>query len=185
MQFILISIFLISAQVTSFAQFKEGFIIDKYGQKFPGFINFIEGQSLSYKEKKSGKKEEFTIHDLNGFVVERDSFYAVRNYRLTSKTTINGFARVLIKRPDKLLSSVSSFRTSKSTAIVHTKETTHYLIVGKTKTSPLTKSNFLKEMPLLVDDQPELKQKILARELTFDDIETIISVYRNPKKASD
>src|SRR5688572_8320226 len=91
---------LVHAQIGE--KFEPGFIIDKFGVRYEGFLRFEPGDGknpgqLSFKESKKSKKEAYGPDYITSFKIEKDSFTVLQNIPLPNKKTIKeDFARVML-----------------------------------------------------------------------------------------
>ena len=178
------------------AQFKQGFIINQYGDQYPGFLKIKKpplaltedgSKILLYKETKSSKAEEITLNELKAFQIENDSFLIIKNYQIPIEDfKLNGFARVILNGTKNILCTFVEFRESKFGAPSTTfgtpstrnfKKIKHYLLYNKGKFDLITDYNFYNEMPSIVSQNKELKNKIISKKLKFNDIEQIAFEY--------
>src|SRR5687768_11268679 len=64
-------------------KFRAGYIVDKSGEKYEGFIRFEPGTdktpgSVIFREDKKGKKESYGTTYVKSFKVESDSFVVLK-----------------------------------------------------------------------------------------------------------
>src|SRR5437879_4286581 len=99
--------FLLLLSTSAYSQFKEGHYYTKDGKRIDGLLDFRFGGnlftnksdgdcSLAFKADKKSKKQRFTTNDICCFVIEKDSFAIIRNFRLNGFVSYpQDFAKVI------------------------------------------------------------------------------------------
>lgn len=178
-------LFVFLASVTRLmAQFKEGYYYTKEGKKIEGLLRFNYGGSLftdksdgdcslSFKENKSAKKKKFTTNDICCFVIEKDSFAIIKNFRLSAVVYYpQDFAQVIESGKIKLYMYFSVIKEQYGTSTI-----TQWVIEKDGKVDKLTNKKFKELMPIYLSDYPELAEKIKNKTLQYEDSPKIINDY--------
>jgi hypothetical protein len=172
----------------AYSQYKEGYLFDKYGQKFPGWLNYKNQQKVAYKESKKGKAEILGIDDVKAFTVAADSFVTIRYHDYVSDIDIEGFCKVLIKGTGQLL--LKGFDIEYQMAVVSggrsmmtPVDVPIYLIVEKERVYELSHLNFHSDMPAFIIDYKDLYKKVVSKQFTFKQIEEVLIQYESWKKS--
>lgn len=175
-------------------QFKEGYYYKKDGTKISGFIKFNFGGdifsdksdghcSASFKSNKKGKKVKLTTNDICCFVIGKDSFAIIKNFRLNAFVYYpQDFAKVLESGKINLYLYYSIVQTGGQYGGVSTggvSTVTDWVIEKDGKADKLTKKKFKQLMPLYLQDYPDLLQKINNGELSYKASEKIIRMYND------
>jgi hypothetical protein len=174
-------------QAQSTEKFQDGYIIDKFGEKYSGMIRLDPGDGkkaavLTFKESRKGKKETYGPDYVKAFVVASDSFIVLKNIPLAQKKTIPAdFARVALVGSGGVLYCIET-ETQKSnghaqTEYVVTEEKLKYFLLIKGKLIGLTSRN-MKDFATIVADNDALEKKILTRKIKFDDLQLAIAEYK-------
>lgn len=185
----LLSILIISTliQFEAVGQFKEGYYYDKDGAKVSGLLKFSYGGnaftdksdgdcSLLFKTNNRAKKVKLTTNDICCFVIEKDSFSIIKNFRLNAIVTYpQDFAKVLDTGKINLYVYYSTVDAVGPYGGVST--VADWVVEKDGKADKLTKKKFKELMPSYLSDYPELLAKINNDELDYNDIEKIIKMY--------
>jgi hypothetical protein len=185
-------LFLIVAPLAAHAQsgFKEGYLIDKSGEKYEGFLKFEPGGEkesgeLVFKESKKGKKEVYNTSYVKTFKIATDSFTVLNNFAYArNKTKPADFAKVLLVAPAGVIYSVE-YKVEKSSGHAATEykdivENTRYFIFTNGKLALLNQTNFA-TVANLVADCAELKTNIIRKKRKFADLQKVIEEYHSCK----
>ncbi|MFM7858162.1 MAG: hypothetical protein ACKO96_41145 [Flammeovirgaceae bacterium] len=186
-----ILVLLTTLQFKATGQFKDGHYYKKDGTKISGLIKFKYGGnvftnksdgdcSISFKTDKRGKKINLTTNDICCFVIEKDSFAIIKNFRLNAFVTYpQDFAQVLEIGKINLYLYYSTVQSGSGQygGIVST--VTDWVIEKDGKADKLTKKKFKELVPLYLVDYPELLDKINNDQLKYDDSEKIIKMYND------
>jgi hypothetical protein len=169
----------------AFGQFKEGHYYEKDGRKVTGLLRFnyggnaftdkLDGDcSVTYREDKRGEKVKLTTNDICCFVIEKDSFAVIKNFRLNAFVTYpQDFAKVIQSGKINLYmyySTVQQGQYGLSTV-------TDWVIEKDGKADKLTRKRFRELLPTYLSDYPELMNKIDNDVLNYNDSEKIIKMY--------
>jgi hypothetical protein len=181
----------------------EGIIIDKYGQRFSGLLTITTGAKtkpdlLAFRETAKSKKETLTVDDLRAFAIGQDSFLMLRKFKFPLlDTPYDRFVKVVLRGQDDLLCTFRAPRDDpKEVSTYHNpvtlngvgkttftpKTITHYITQRKGEFLLITDFNFYHEMPNVVADYTTLKDQIVSKKLTFEDMEGIIEAYESWRK---
>jgi hypothetical protein len=168
-----------------FGQFKSGYYFAKDETKINGLLKFQYNKSglltnkldgdctLAFKKEKGGKRVVLTTDDICCFVIEKDSFTVVRNFRLNSFAYYpRDFAKILVAGRINLY---SYFSTVSQRGVPRTVK--DWLIEKDGKTDKLTRKRFKELMPVYLNDYPELVSEIQNNSLRYKDTEKILKVY--------
>jgi hypothetical protein len=168
-------------------KFQEGYIIDKFGDKYSGMIRLDPGDGkkagvLTFKESRKGKKETYGTDYVRAFVVASDSFTVLKNIPFAQRKIIpSDFARVALVGSGGVLYCIETetLKSSGHAASEYsiTEEKLKYFIQLKGKLTGLTQHN-MKDFAAIVADNAELKKKILTRKIKYADIELAITEYK-------
>jgi hypothetical protein len=195
-------IFVLLTTLTSLhakAQFKYGYYYDNEGAKVVGLLRFNYGGNLftdksdgdcsvSYKPYDKGKKKTLTTSDISCFVIERDSFTTIRNFRLNALVTYpKDFAKVLASGRINLY-MYYAVRQSGTTAYGGASTVEEWIIEKNGQLDKLTRKKFEELMPTYLSDYPDLLDQVNKNELKYRDIEKIVKLYNGyikGKQAAD
>jgi len=168
-----------------FGQFKSGYYFTKDGRKINGLLKFQYNKgglltnksdgdcTLTFKKEKGDKKIVFKADDICCFVIEKDSFAIIRNFRLNSFAYYpQDFAKVLVAGRINLYSYYS---TVSEKGVPRTIE--DWFIEKGGKMDKLTRRSFKKLMPVYLDDYRDLIIEIKNNSLRYKDIERILKLY--------
>jgi hypothetical protein len=168
-------------------KFEAGFIIDKFGVRYDGFLrlepgNAKEAGELLFKESKKSKKETYGPDYLTAFKIETDSFTVLKNIPLPNKKSVKAdFAKVVLVGSGGTLYFQEYL---KSRSIGHaaadyevSEANSRYLMSINGKLIVLTQANF-KDLASVVTDFADLKARILNRKVKFSDLPKIIDEYK-------
>lgn len=166
----------------TYSQFKKGYVIDNYGEKYTGFISGSGSEYISYKETKTSLKERLTVKDIKAYGAGDKRFIAVKGYQVPlTETVLNSFAKVILGGANNqeicLVSVVEYLGPVNGTAIPRTKDVDYYLIYRDGKFTLLTDYNFVHEMKSIVADDQRLVQRIVSKELTLKKLNKIAEIY--------
>jgi hypothetical protein len=187
----LLSYFLFTLPVLAYGQigekFEAGFIIDKFGTRYDGFLRLEPGDAknpgeLLFKETKKSKKETYGPEYLTAFKIEADSFTVLKNIPLPNKKTIKAdFAKVLLVGSGGVLYFQEYL---KSRSIGHaaadynvSEENSRYLVTINGNLTVLTQTNF-KDLASVVADFEDLKARIQNRKVKFSDLPKVVEEYK-------
>lgn len=169
-----------------FNRFKEGYIIDKSGTKYSGTIKLTEGVNgepdyLIFKESDKSDKIKLTKESIRSFVMEKDSFVVVNNYKIPSnKKILSGFAKVLLNTPNgSICELLKHDRLVTPSGSAGNSDKDYYFIIREKNFTLLTNSNFKKEISVVVENNSELKKKINSGELRLAHLYQIIDLYNS------
>lgn len=173
-------------------RFREGYIVDKFGEKYQGLIKLEPGDGkkssqLIFKESKKGKKETYGPDYVRAFVAESDSFTILRNIPFAHRKPITlDFAKVELVTPGGILYFVET-EVMKSSGHATTEfkvqeEKSKYIMSLNGKLVALTSSN-MKDFSTIVADHADLKARILARKVKLQDVNAAIAEYKEFKKS--
>lgn len=168
----------------SYSQFKKGYVIDNYGEKYSGFISGSGSEYISYRETRTSLKERLTVKDIKAYGVGVKRFIAVKGYRVPlTETLLNSFAKVILSGSNNqeicMVRVVEYFGPANGTAIPRTKDVDYYLIYRDSKFTLLTDYNFVHEMKSIVTDDQRLVQRIVSKELTLKELNKIAEIYNH------
>jgi hypothetical protein len=180
------------AQLTG-EKFRKGYIIDKSGEKYEGFIRVEPGNErtaakIEFKEDKKSKKETYDPSYIKSFKIESDSFTVLKKIPMPKKKVREAdFAKVLLTGAAGAV-YLLEYTTEKSsghasTEYTITEENSKYYILLNGKMAMLTPSNF-KDVALIVADCSDLKTKIASKKLKIADIDKAVSEYQTCKAAA-
>lgn len=196
MKNLLIAIFGFAVTGSLFAQdterFREGYIVDKFGEKYSGLIKLEPGDGkrssqLIFKESKKGKKETYGPDYVRAFVTESDSFTILKNIPFAHRKPIAiDFAKVELVTPSGVLYFVET-EVLKSAGHATTEfkvqeEKSKYIMSLNGKLVALTANN-MKDFATIVADHPDMKARILGRKLRFQNLNSAITEYKEFKKS--
>lgn len=178
---------LVYPQITG-EKFRQGFIIDKSGEKYEGLIRLQPGTqkepaSIVFKEGKKGKKEIYGTSYVKSFKIEADSFTVLRNIPMPGKKIrAADFAKVVLQGSGGLI-YLLQYNVEKSdghaaTEYRVTEENSKYYLQINGKIAMLTPNSF-KDVSLVVGDCPDLRSRIANRKLKFTDLEKVVTEYKN------
>lgn len=166
------------------AQYKKGYVIDNYGEKYSGYISGAGNEYISYKETKTSLKERLTITDIKAYGVGDRSFIAVTGYQVPlTSIVLNSFAKVILNGANNqvicMVTVVENLPPAKlnGAAIPRAKYVDYYLIYRDNKFTLLTDYNFVHEMKSVVANDQRLVQRIVSKELTFKKLNKIAEIY--------
>jgi hypothetical protein len=176
---------LVHAQIGE--KFEPGFIIDKFGARYEGFLKFEPGDGknpgeLFFKESKKSKKETYGPDYVTSFKIEKDSFTVLQNIPLPNKKTIKeDFAKVMLVGEGGVLYFLEYLKskTSGHAAAEYkvTEENSRYLATINGKLIMLTPNNFIQFAPV-VADFADLKTRIQTKKLKFADLPKVVEEYQ-------
>ena len=188
-QLLSVLILLILLQSNASGQFKSGHYYKKDGSKISGLIRFNYGGnaltdksdgdcSISFKPDKKGEKVKLTTNDVSCFVIEKDSFAIIKNFRLNAFVTYpQDFAKVLECGKINLYLYYSLLPAGYVQLGNLDSTVTDWVVEKDGKADKLTKKIFKALMPLYLSDYPELLDRINNDELHYEDSEKIIKLY--------
>lgn len=172
-------------------KFREGYFIDKNGNRYNGWLLLEPGDGkktseLVYRESRNSKKEFYNPGYVQKFVIAADSFGVIQNFPLANrKTMAMDFARVIIVGDGGVLyqHQTEQLKSSGHAAADFQIEQDkfRYLIFYNNKFIPLTQHN-MKDLAPLMKDHAELSKKLAARKIRFSQLETVVEEYRQFKK---
>jgi hypothetical protein len=186
----------VSAQI-QIKKLKEGFIIDKYGKKYTGFLAMVrdeyhpmgeQSQILVYRETLKSKKEKLTVNDVKACQIEQDSFLVLKKFRLPAEDIVhNKFAKVILRNKTDLLCTFEELKLvtgiySPDHSYI-TKMIVHYIVFRNDIIMEITDYNFASQMPGVVQGYQALADEIKSGKLTFRDMESIASRYEEWRKS--
>jgi hypothetical protein len=171
-------------------KFGAGFMIDRFGQRFEGFLRLEPGDGkktseLIFKENKKGKKESYGPDYLKSCKIESDSFTVIRNIPLANRKILPAdIVKVVLTGSGGVLYH-QEFVKSKSTGHAATdfkieEESSRYLAGIDGKIIAITASNF-KEFAAVVADYEDLKTRIQTRKVKYSDLPKLIAEYKTFK----
>ncbi len=187
----LLSILFVSVliQFKVYGQFKQGYYFKSDGTRVPGLIRFNYGGhvftdksdgdcSITFKAKKRDKKVNLTTRDICCFVIEKDSFAIIKNFRLNALSSYpQDFAKVLETGKINLYLYYSKVQSGGKYPVLLT--VTDWVIEKNGKADKLTKKKFKELIPMYLQDHPELLNRIKNDELGHDDTEMIVKAYND------
>jgi hypothetical protein len=182
--FAILTFFVLNSHPSLDISYSDGYYYSKRGERVSGLIKIKPSNYTSFKKKKTrilfksdieDVAQEVTLADMQGFVVEQDSFAVVQNFKINH---INGvfdedFAKVV--------------QTGKMNLYAHRSLIVDTYIFYERDRYILSKdgNNFLgiwnamkqrEEISLLFADNPELMNRILKKE--FDNkIPELVALY--------
>ena len=169
------------------AQFKDGYYYKKDGTKVNGLLRFNYGGNaftdksdgdctVTYKSDKQGKKTKLTTNDICCFVIEKDSFAIIKNFKLNLLASYpQDFAKVIGAGKINLYMYYS---TRQGPYGIYT-TITEWVIEKDGKVDKLTKKKFKELMPTYLSDYPGLLNTITNNKLDYHDSENIIKLYND------
>lgn len=190
-QLLTILILLTLLQFNAAGQFKSGHYYKKDGTKISGLIKFNYGGnvftdksdgdcSISFKSDKKGKKAKLTTNDICCFVIEKDSFAIIKNFRLNALVTYpQDFAKVLESGKINLYLYYSTVQSGGGQYGGVVSTVTDWVVEKDGKADKLTKKKFKELIPTYLNDYPELLDKIKNDQLNYEDSEKIIKMYND------
>ena len=172
-------------------RFREGYFIDKFGQKYSGMIRLDPGDGkkpaqVTFKESKKGKRETYGPDYVKAFVVESDSFTVVKNIPIGNRKTIpidfalvklNGSGGVVYRVETELMKSSGHAATEYKI----NEEKLKYFLEINGKLLTLTANN-MKDFATIIGDNADLKARVLKKKIKFDQLESAIQEYKLAKK---
>jgi hypothetical protein len=173
----------------SYSQYKEGYYYKKDGTKVNGLLRLEYGDHLfrskengdcfvSFKETREDKKIRLTTADICCFVIETDSFAVIKNFDLNFAVSYpRDFAQVLQDGKMKLYLYYSVVSTMGSGGMMFSRNVTDWVIEKDGQVEKLTRKVFKRLMPGYLEDYPELKEKVVSKELGYRDAPEIIKTY--------
>ncbi len=174
-------------------QFKQGHYYEKDGTKVTGLIKFKYGGnvftdksdgdcSIIFKTGKRGKKVKLTTNDICCFVIEKDSFSIIKNFRLNALVSYpQDFAKVLETGKINLYLYYSTVQSGGQYG-GGSSTVTCWVIEKEGKADKLTKKKFKELLPTYLSDYPKLLDKIENDQLGYNDTENIIRMYNDSHK---
>lgn len=173
-------------------KFREGFIIDRSGERYEGFLRFEPGSStrpaqLFFREGKKGKTETYGPSYVKSFRIASDSFTILRKIALPrQKVREEDFAKVLLVTPAGAIYSyeyeISKTSEHAASDFTTSEENTRYFYESKGKLVLITPANF-RDVGSLVSDCPALKARIQNRKLKYADLSNVIEDYKTCRSA--
>jgi len=170
-------------------RYKDGYIIDKYGAKYSGLVKMTEGANddpdyLLFKESEKADKIKLEKATLRSFVIEKDSFIVVNNYKVPKKKTVlDGFAKILLKTPNEALCElIQHQRVAGPSSNAYDDNRDYFFIIRDKNYIVLTNYNFKHEMTAIVEENGELKKKINSGEFTYKDLNKVVDLYLQNKQ---
>jgi hypothetical protein len=171
-------------------KFRKGYIIDKAGEKYEGFLRVEPGNERSaakieFREDRKSKKETYDPSYVKSFKIESDSFTVLKKIPMPKKKVREAdFAKVLLtsKAGAVYLLEYTTEKSSghASTEYTITEENSKYYIQLNGKIGMLTPGNF-KDVALIVADCAELKTKVASKKFKIGDIDKVVSEYETCK----
>jgi hypothetical protein len=164
----------------SFGQYKQGYIVDKHNQVFPGLLKYKGTDKVGFKESKDSKSEDLGIKDLKAFTIEEDSFITIDYQDLVSEIRVNCFSKVILKGPTDFLFKevyrevIEGWSRGEYRRVV---TGLIYLVKHNEVIYPITDYNFYVDMPKLISDHDALCKKIRLKEVSFQQIDEIVQEY--------
>jgi hypothetical protein len=172
-------------------RFREGYIIDKFGQKYAGLIRLTPGDGkksakITFKESRKSKPESYGPDYVKAFVMASDSFTVVNNIPIENKKTIAAdFALVALKGSGGTLyrveTEVLKSNGHASSSYKLPQEKLKYFMNINGKVVALTARN-MKDFATIIGDHPDLKSRVLKNKIKFEDLESAIEEYKQSKK---
>ncbi len=175
----------------SYGQYKEGYYYQKDGTKVNGLLRLQYGGNgfkdksngdcyISFKETREHKRVKLTTKDICCFVIEKDSFAIIKNFTLNFAVHYpRDFAQVLQDGKIKLYLYYSVVSNTTSGGMMSSRTIKEWVIEKEGLVEKFRKKAFKKLMPVLIDDYPELKEKLATGELRFRDTPEIIKTYND------
>jgi hypothetical protein len=173
-------------------RFREGYIIDKFGEKYSGLIKLEPGDGkkssqLIFKESKKGKKETYGPDYVRAFVAESDSFTILKNIPFAHRKAIAlDFVKVELVTPGGVLylaeTEVMKSAGHATTEFKVQEEKSKYIMSLNGKLVALTANN-MKDFATIVADHADLKARILGRKVKFQNLNAAITEYKEFKKS--
>ena len=175
----------------SFGQYKQGHYHTKDGIKVEGLLRMEYGDHafrskengdcfISFKDKKEEKRVKLTTADICCFVIEKDSFAVIKNFTLNFLVHYpRDFAQVLQDGRIKLYLYYSVVSNSGSGGLMYSRTVKEWVIEKNGQVEKLTKKVFKNLMPQLLEDYPELKEKVASKELRFRDTPEVVEAYNS------
>lgn len=171
-------------------QFKNGYYYTKEGEKVSGLLEFNFGGRqgmrknspgdcwILFKPEKDSKKITLTPNDICCFIIEKDSFAIVRNFKVNPKVTFpQDFAKVLIKGKINLYSYFKyEYISNLNNGLIPIMDT-DWIIEKDGQADQLSKKNFKKVINNYLKDYPELTQQIIDKSLEYKDTYKIVQLY--------
>lgn len=168
-------------------RFDPGFIIDKFGARYDGFLRLEPGDGttagqLLFKESRKSKKDTYGPEYLTAFKIGSDSFAVLKNIPLPNKKTVKAdFAKVMLVGSGGAL-YFQEYLKAKSTGHAAadykiSEENSRYLVLINGRLVILTKNNF-KDFATVVSDFEDLKARIQNRKVKFSDLPKLIAEYK-------
>lgn len=173
----------------SYSQYKEGYYYKKDGTKVEGLLRLEYGDHLfrskengdcfiSFKETREDKKARLTTADICCFVIEKDSFAVIKNFDLNFAVSYpQDFAQVLQDGKIKLYLYYSVVSNMGSGGMMYSRNVKEWVIEKNGDVEKLTRKVFKRLMPGYLEDYPELKEKVVSKELGYRDTSEIIKQY--------
>jgi len=165
--------------------FGPGHYYTKDGVKRSGLLRFNYGGnlftdksdgdcSLTFKTDKKAKKEKFTTNDICCFVIKKDSFAIIKNFKLNAFAKYpQDFAKVIEMGKISLYMYYATVNQGQFGVVT----VTDWVIEKDGTTTKLTRKQFRELMPDYLQDYPELLAKFQSKELKYDDAPHIIKEY--------
>jgi hypothetical protein len=168
-------------------KFEPGFIIDKFGARYDGFLRLEPGDNkkpseLIFKETRKSKKDVYGPDYVTAFKIEKDSFIVVNNVPLPNKKSIKAdFVKVVLTGPGGVL-YFREFLKKKSTGHAAAdykveEENSGYLALVNGKLVMLSPSNY-RDLAIIVSDFQDLKLRIEKRKIKYADIPKVVEEYQ-------
>ncbi|MEM8893874.1 MAG: hypothetical protein AAGC88_04795 [Bacteroidota bacterium] len=173
--------------LTSKAQrFKEGYYYTNEGEKVVGQVRHVFSakfgnmgdNTIVFRERKGAKKLKLDSYEIKSFVIEKDSFIVVKNFKINAFANYSrDFAKVLISGKLTLLLHHTT-ATNGSGAVMMTTPVTTYLINGQGKTRRMsTNKDFRQVLPTFLVGAPEIIEKIESKDYSKPHLRQIIREY--------
>ena len=167
-------------------RFRPGYMVDKSGEKYEGFIRFEPGTdkaagTVIFREGKKGKKESYSTTYVKSFKVEGDSFVILKQIPMPGKKVkAEDFARVVLTGPGGIIYQLEYDKAKESghaaTEFKTIEENSKYYLQINGKLAMLTQTNF-RDIATIVSDCSNLRDKITSKKVKIADLEKVVEEY--------
>jgi hypothetical protein len=161
-------------------KYRPGFYTDLNGDKISGFIYYISGGQIKFRATNDDKPKKIKPNEVLGFTCDGKEFIVFKNFKIKLQLMVEDvdyrFVRQVKKGKVNLYTDDESihFQGVVSDVVVYllkreNSETIDYV--------PFRNKAFRTAMSTYFADNLELKNKILGKELVYEDIERIVDIY--------
>jgi hypothetical protein len=161
-------------------KYRPGFYTDLSGNKISGFINYISGGLIKFRSNNEEKPKKLKPDEVMGFTCDGKEYIVFRNFKVKLQLMVENREFRFVRQVKK--GKVNLYTDDES---IHSRGVTTDVVVYLLKREnsdtidyvPFMNGAFRKTMSVYFTDNQEIREKILNKELTYDDIERIVDMF--------